>query len=259
VARATSAAPTYFNPITINDHKFLDGGFGTNNPAEEIYREVCQMNGNDRRSVGLLVSIGTGQFKHSKFATGPLRHIALLSAVKHIVTDGENVHQRMENDNLPNNKEGQRRYYRFNVPYERQSRSAAAGTETTWPVKARHLGEMAIDEWKAESRLFQRRCNTTLRDIKAATEAYLASREVQADLEEVARILVETRRERCQEDYWELVSTGTQYRCVYTQCHSLKSQKMRVRERNLRSHLRKAHSLTGAEIDKYVDLGRCPA
>ena len=43
VARATTAAPTYFEPIKISNRKFGDGGFGTNNPAEEMFWEVVHM------------------------------------------------------------------------------------------------------------------------------------------------------------------------------------------------------------------------
>ena len=31
-ARATSAAPTYFKPITVGNYTLLDGGLGANNP-----------------------------------------------------------------------------------------------------------------------------------------------------------------------------------------------------------------------------------
>jgi hypothetical protein len=197
VARATSAAPTYFNDITIDDHKFLDGGFGTNNPAEEIYREVCLMNGNNKSSVGLLVSIGTGQSKVSRFATatGSLsKYFTFFKAVKRMATNGENVHLRMQNDNLPTTGGSPRRYYRFNVPYTREKQAETGGTEPSRPLKTKPLGEMALDEGKAESKVFKRNCNTTLRDIKTATEAYLSLPNVQADLEKVARILVTARR-----------------------------------------------------------------
>jgi Patatin-like phospholipase len=262
VARATSAAPTYFNAITIDDHKFLDGGFGTNNPAEEIYREVCQMNGNNKSSVGLLVSIGTGQSKMSRFATatGSLsKYLTFLRAAKQMAVDGEKVHQRMQNDNLPTPENGPRRYYRFNVPYTRAKQPNTEAEEPARRPRTKPLGDMALDEWKTESKVFQRSCNTTLRDIKAATEAYLSDPKVQVDFDKVARLLVTARRERCRTEDWELVSTGTQYRCVYTQCHSLQSQKMRARETSLRNHLKHIHELKGEEIDKYVELGRCPS
>lgn len=261
VARATSAAPTYFNPITIDDHKFLDGGFGTNNPAEDIYREVCQMNGNDKGSVGILVSIGTGQSKVSRFAKGSWgKYFAILKAAKQIAVNAEDVHDRMD-DNLnpsPGNS-GPRRYYRFNVPYSRCKPAPAEGLESSEESKMKPLGGMALDEWKAESKVLKRSCNTTLRDIKAATEAYLSGEKAQAELESVAKRLVMTRRERCKMDDWELVSTGTQYRCVYTQCHSLKSQKMRAKESSLRSHLKHAHGLGVEDTEQYVALGRCPS
>ncbi|KAF1955434.1 hypothetical protein CC80DRAFT_536030 [Byssothecium circinans] len=39
-ALATSAATTFFNPISIGDRTFADGGFGANNPADEIATET---------------------------------------------------------------------------------------------------------------------------------------------------------------------------------------------------------------------------
>ena len=60
VARAITAAPAYFNTITIDNCRYGDGGFGANNPISEIYWEVCQMNGNARKCIGLLMSVGTG-------------------------------------------------------------------------------------------------------------------------------------------------------------------------------------------------------
>ncbi len=58
VARATSAAPTYFLPITIDDVKYGDGGTGWNNPAKEVISEA--RNKWPGRPIGVLVSIGTG-------------------------------------------------------------------------------------------------------------------------------------------------------------------------------------------------------
>src|SRR6266536_3754527 len=47
VARATSAAPTYFNTIKIGEDEYGDGGFGVNNPSTRLFWEVSQMNNNN--------------------------------------------------------------------------------------------------------------------------------------------------------------------------------------------------------------------
>jgi predicted acylesterase/phospholipase RssA len=57
-ARATSAAPTFFLPIVINDIRYGDGGMGWNNPAKEAVLEA--QNKWPGRPIGILVSIGTG-------------------------------------------------------------------------------------------------------------------------------------------------------------------------------------------------------
>jgi predicted acylesterase/phospholipase RssA len=57
-ARATTAAPTFFLPITINDIDYADGGTGFNNPTELAIDEAHNLWPN--RPIGCLVSIGTG-------------------------------------------------------------------------------------------------------------------------------------------------------------------------------------------------------
>ena len=65
VARATSAAPTYFEPYRINGSRtFVDGGVAVNNPAMSAYVEVIKLlkkseiDPNSKRIV--VVSLGTG-------------------------------------------------------------------------------------------------------------------------------------------------------------------------------------------------------
>jgi patatin-like phospholipase/acyl hydrolase len=43
VARATSAAPTYFKTMKIHGQGFQDGGFGANNPSQLAFVEVKDM------------------------------------------------------------------------------------------------------------------------------------------------------------------------------------------------------------------------
>ncbi len=70
IARATSAAPTYFEPIKILDRgTFIDGGMGANNPAMCAYVEVLKLlraqGVNPMHKKIVVVSIGTGLTKES--------------------------------------------------------------------------------------------------------------------------------------------------------------------------------------------------
>ena len=58
VARATSAAPTFFAPVEINDVLYGDGGTGWNNPTREAITEARNIWPN--RPIGIVISIGTG-------------------------------------------------------------------------------------------------------------------------------------------------------------------------------------------------------
>src|SRR5579859_1178712 len=56
-ARATSAAPTFFQPITIKGVKYGDGGTGWNNPTAEAIAEAHSIW--PSRPIGCLSSLGT--------------------------------------------------------------------------------------------------------------------------------------------------------------------------------------------------------
>jgi patatin-like phospholipase/acyl hydrolase len=58
VARATSAAPTYFEPLEVNDSALVDGGVFAVNPAMSAFAEVMRF---QPTAEVLLVSLGTGQ------------------------------------------------------------------------------------------------------------------------------------------------------------------------------------------------------
>ncbi|KAI3609228.1 hypothetical protein WG66_010568 [Moniliophthora roreri] len=60
-ARATSAAPTYFKPITVDGMTFADAGAaGFNNPTEVGVTEVARIPVWRDRAIGAIVSLGTG-------------------------------------------------------------------------------------------------------------------------------------------------------------------------------------------------------
>jgi len=71
VARATSAAPTFFAPIEIGDEVYGDGGTGWNNPAKEAIAEALDIW--PKRRIGILVSIGTGLEKELELKDQPVR------------------------------------------------------------------------------------------------------------------------------------------------------------------------------------------
>ena len=88
--RATSAAPTFFSPIEIeNLGLFEDGGIMANNPSEIAlveYKDSLYSSGKSKKPI-LLVSIGTGK---QIAATGIARYLQAL-------INSENVHQKMLN------------------------------------------------------------------------------------------------------------------------------------------------------------------
>ena len=131
VARATSAAPTYFKPMKIHKLAYLDGGFGANNPCEEIFEEVRKMNNHADTCASIIISVGTGIDKGwSRFKNlGPSRFINFLNVARKWASESEEVHARMLN-----RKEGAPfKYYRLNVPDG--------------------IGSLKLDEWRVRGRV----------------------------------------------------------------------------------------------------------
>ena len=134
VARATSAAPTYFKPPNIDGLEYLDGGFGnTNNPSVEIYNEVRTMNNNAKESASIVISVGTGKNnKISRFTKGNKpgsRFFNYLNFAKKWASESETQHEAMIREQR---KFGFMRYYRLNVE--------------------EGLDEMKLDEWRTRGR-----------------------------------------------------------------------------------------------------------
>ncbi|THZ03199.1 phospholipase, patatin family protein, partial [Aureobasidium pullulans] len=71
-ARATSAASSFFDSISIGDPKqrFLDGGTGANNPVQHVWDEAADLLTSEEslsENVGCLISLGTGQPGYKPF------------------------------------------------------------------------------------------------------------------------------------------------------------------------------------------------
>jgi hypothetical protein len=238
-ARATTAAPFYFNPIRIGNQKFGDGGFGTNNPAEEMRTEVAAMNGQNFHCIGLLLSIGTGASNYSRFEKGPLKkYLRYFRTARKLASDSEPPHQRLLGhkvyDKLP--------YHRFNVPIEFG------------------LGNMKLDEWKTPGPLSSAR-ESTIDRIKRVTTEYCNNPAVQRELKEVARIMVNSRKDRAESDLelWAFRCSGLQYRCTVHKCP--RWQELQLREGDLKAHLQEMHPdelINGETLDELISKGVCP-
>ena len=127
VARATSAAPTYFKPPIIDGLEYVDGGFGANNPCVEIYEEVRKMNNDSKTSASTILSIGTGKNNEARRfkGTGFQRYLNYLNFARKWASDSEQTHLAM----LKAKKEVNFNYFRLNVE--------------------EGLDRMKLDEWRA--------------------------------------------------------------------------------------------------------------
>ena len=130
-ARATSAAPTFFQPIIINGVKYGDGGTGWNNPTAEAIAEAHNIW--PGRLIGCLLSLGTGLEKANQLSDGNdefseywrsvLKKLApqasfQLEVAKYCVaslTSCEKIHRDVS-EKYPDRIVPNSNYFRFNVP-----------------------------------------------------------------------------------------------------------------------------------------------
>jgi len=168
VARATSAAPTYFKPMRIRGKDYIDGGLLNNNPSLEIWDEVRRVNG---QPIKLLVSLGTGVprkpkvefFKPSPF--GIFQSVRRLSRLIGASIDSQSAHHAMKS--LMSAEKAD--YFRFDITLDSEA----------W----------ALDSWRKSRRVAFKR----LDDV---TYKYLHQEEVLQQLRQCAKVLVEHSRIR---------------------------------------------------------------
>lgn len=236
VARATTAAPTYFAPVVITDRKYGDGGFGCNNPVVELRIEVETMHGNpEMEAANFMLSIGTGETKgfHRIPKAGGFQQLyGYLRAAKKLASESAEAHESMS-QHCQNPRNGWS-YHRLNVTSKYE------------------LAGMKLDEWKKNQK--------TLKRIEEETMKYCREPEVNKELEDIAKQLVERRRARCKGSEWEFFSTGTLYRCVLSPCN--KPQKQYRTRQALQKHLRAVHSSSYDPDDRAAEeelfkRGRC--
>ncbi|XXH00163.1 hypothetical protein Hte_006505 [Hypoxylon texense] len=123
-ARATSAAPTFFDPITFsNGCTFRDGALRDNNPIFELIDEIRTEF--PAREVSCVVSIGTGVPTSITVRNG-LASVA--KACAKITTDTEKVARRFERIYCSPDAKYRGKYFRYNIP--------------------RGVGDVRLDEWE---------------------------------------------------------------------------------------------------------------
>jgi len=108
--RATSAAATFFDPITIGRQRYVDGGTGMNNPVEVLMEEARSIWLDADRRIQCVLSIGTGRVELKGFGDDANQ---VIETFKGIATDTEQAHFRFLNAVKYNGLES--RYFRFEV------------------------------------------------------------------------------------------------------------------------------------------------
>ena len=133
-ARATTAAPTFFAPASIGLNKYIDGGIGYNNPAEQAILEARRIW--PSRPIGCLVSLGTGknipisgQSRLTKqvgrvvgtfiqtFASHTAEKLIVAKYCTNLATNCQAIHLHLLEHNQLAKGRFKDRYYRFNVEY----------------------------------------------------------------------------------------------------------------------------------------------
>ncbi|KAG5784385.1 hypothetical protein H9Q73_001997 [Fusarium xylarioides] len=119
-ARATSAATTFFNPVSIGGMKFVDGALGANNPVDQVEEEAmeiwCQRTGNLKPLLKCFISIGTGILPTYNIDDRIDKFVGTLAKM---ATDAEKTAEASMKRWRQQLDEG--RYFRFNVNHGLQT------------------------------------------------------------------------------------------------------------------------------------------
>ncbi|KAI3532841.1 hypothetical protein CSPX01_13176 [Colletotrichum filicis] len=158
-SRATSAAPSYFDPISIGEvdeeEIFIDGGLGYNNPIQQLLNEAQKVF--PKRRVACVVSVGTGLSKAIKFPKPKITNLLkLVNALKDITTEADRIAE-----DTSKRFQGSDGYYRFNVD--------------------RGLSDFQLDEWE------------NMPQVRTYTTEYLNLADVSAQIDKVVVALLASR------------------------------------------------------------------
>ncbi|KAL2045530.1 hypothetical protein N7G274_001958 [Stereocaulon virgatum] len=219
VARATSAAPSYFGSINLFDDRYYDAAEDINNPSLEVINEISLISGGSHDAIDVLLSIGGGNahgnMPKTKFGGGGLlQEMTTISAV---------VHDRVTSES----KAHFFAYHRLDVE--------------------EGLQDVGLIEWKPKSSGAR-----TIKRIKDATDRYLRRADVRSQFLQCAEALVRKRTQRAQTMRWECFAIGTRYKCPEKDCPSPNE---RYQNRNsLMDHLRMQHDHAPLDAEHFEEM-----
>ena len=219
VARATSAAPSYFKSIRLSQARYYDPAVNLNNPSWEVLNEVNLLAEKSQDTVDLLLSIGGGNSK----ANNPRVKFGNDSLLQDLANISDVVHNKVEYES----KQQLFHYYRFDVK--------------------EGLQEVGMNDWKPKPS-----GSITLKRIQEATSRYLKQAKVSDVIRECAERLVERRTQRAQTMRWERFATGTRYKCPLD-CSIPKTHRFNKRN-DLMDHLRMQHDQAPPDADHYQHI-----
>ncbi|KAH7323806.1 acyl transferase/acyl hydrolase/lysophospholipase [Rhexocercosporidium sp. MPI-PUGE-AT-0058] len=260
VGRATSAAPTKFPPvrITITDSngtrtsvRFKDGGFGSNNPSCEVYKDVIHKHGGLSKNVSIFVSVGTGKKEvrmfaeegYTRAATRIREFIANIKAILRHPSRTEGAHEQMLGYAFRDNKPV--------FPYYRLDGGV-------------RLGNVKMDEWKSDRLVNMMKLkhtesgSKTLHEVEEAVTVYLASDPIQKELRDCARLLVQRRRLRVRDKYrWDRYASASWYECPYVTCKDAAELKTFAQfESHIRGEHNHDHTASGSSMEEVAENSR---
>lgn len=155
--RATSAASTFFDPISIGRYgeEFVDGATGANNPVWEMWNQAQSIWGPEplEGKIWCLISLGTGIPSLKPFEDDVLHIGTTLVA---LATETEQTAERFRRDKTHLDESG--RYYRFNV--------------------TRGLADIGLEESKKK------------KEIAAATRQYMGTQDVLKQMQACTKSMV---------------------------------------------------------------------
>ncbi|KID82183.1 Acyl transferase/acyl hydrolase/lysophospholipase [Metarhizium guizhouense ARSEF 977] len=201
VARACTAAPTYFDPEMVealngNLWYFKDGGMRVNNPCRTGVDELVSWGpeNNPDGAIDSVVSIGTGYHYYTLFGSGTAGGLSdTLAAITGAAvgsTDTEDVHDQLRKQfGLYH----ERKYWRFN------------SDSPDWQ-------NIRLDQCDGK----------TMEKMRTLISNYVQRHNTEEELRACARRLVRCRRQRyaADPDKWERFALASQYRCMMPGCFS---------------------------------------